>query len=149
MKQHALFSFIIFTLLIFHHTHVFSADTSQVLDTLPTSEEKEDKIFTHVEIQPSTDTKKWMDHLKKKMPTAIEEAVKRKIPVGKYEVELRLIVEKNGEISKIEIEKDPGFRLAESSIEIVRSGPKWKAGEVCGRRVRTYKKQPFIYVVNE
>jgi protein TonB len=149
MKQHSRISFIIFILVMFHHTDVFSADNRQVSDTLPKSEENEEHIFTNVEIQASPDMKKWRDHLIKKMPTAIEKATLRKIPAGKYEVELRLLIEKNGDISKIEIEKDPGYGLAEASIEIIRSGPKWKAGESCGRRLRSYKKQPFIYVIKE
>ena len=149
MKQHSRISFFIFILLMFHHKHVFSADNRQVLDTFPKSQENGDHIFTKVEIEAAPDTKKWIDHLKKKMPTAIEKATQRKIPAGRYEVELRLIVEKSGEISKIEIEKDPGYGLAEASIEIVRSGPKWNAGENGNRKLRSYKKQPFIYIIKE
>ena len=153
MKQLFLNSIIIFIFLMFHHLPVFSAANVKSLktDTLPQTSEKvnRDNIFTNVEIQAAPDSKKWIDHLKQKMPTAIEKAVQRKIPAGKYEVELRLIVEKNGEISKIEIEKDPGYGLAESFIEIVRTGPQWKAGEVCGRRVRTYKKQQLVFVIEE
>jgi protein TonB len=121
-----------------------------VCDTIPkTNKLKEDNVFTNVEIQAGPDSKKWIDHLKKTSPVAIEEAIQKKIPVGRYEVELLLTVEKTGEISKIEIEKDPGYGLAEASIKIVRTGPKWKPGESCGRHLRSYKKQPFIYVIEE
>src|SRR5688572_13886073 len=153
MKQHSSLSLIIFIILILQHLAVLSAGISktQAIDTLPKSEVKEnyDNIFTHVEIEAGPDRKKWIDHLKNKMPTAIEKAALKNIPVGKYEVVLRLTVEKTGEISRIEIEKDPGYGLAESSIEILRAGPPWKAGEVCGRRVRTYKKQPLVFVIEE
>ena len=153
MKQNSSIALIIFILLMFQHPTVFAAEISktQAIDTLPKSEEKEnyDKIFTHVEIEAGPDRKKWIDHLKNKMPTAIEKAVLKNIPVGKYEVVLLLTVEKTGKISKIEIEKDPGYGLAETSIEIVRAGPPWKAGEVCGLRVRTYKKQPLVFVIEE
>ena len=153
MKQNSSIALIIFVLLMFQHPTVFSAEISktQAIDTLPKSEVKEnyDNIFTHVEIEAGPDRKKWIDHLKNKMPSAIEKAALKNIPVGKYEVVLRLTVEKTGEISKIEIEKDPGYGLAESSIEILRAGPPWKAGEVCGRWVRTYKKQPFLFVIKE
>ena len=153
MRKHSRYSFIIFILLMFHQLTVLSAENSktQAIDTLPksTDKEKEDHIFTNVEIQAAPDNKKWIDHLKKNSPTAIEKAILKKIPAGKYEVVLRFAVEKNGEIGKIEIEKDPGYGLAESSIEILRTGPKWKPGESCGRYLRSYKKQPFIYVIEE
>ena len=68
---------------------------------------------------------------------------------GQYIVNVRFLVERDGSISDVKALNDPGYGLGAASVKVVRTGPKWKAGEQNGRKVRSYQTQPLTFVIHE
>jgi protein TonB len=64
-------------------------------------------------------------------------------------VNVRFLVEKDGSISSAKAMKDIGFGLAKGAEKVVKSGPKWTAGEQNGIKVRSYHTQPIYFVVTQ
>jgi protein TonB len=67
---------------------------------------------------------------------------------GTYTVNVRFLVEKNGRITDVKALNDPGYNLALGAERTIRTGPKWKAGQIGGRKVRSYHTQPIIFMIS-
>lgn len=109
----------------------------------------ENKIFEKVEIQATVDRTKWRRHLERRLVRYIENAAGDGMPAGKYVVNVRFLVEKDGRISKVKALNNPGYGLARGAEQVVRSGPKWKPGIQNGRKVRSYHTQPITFMIME
>lgn len=107
----------------------------------------ENKIFEKVEIEASVDMSKWRRHLERRLVRYIEDAAFNGMAPGKYTVNVRFVVEKNGNISKVKALNNPGYGLARGAEQVVKTGPKWKPGEQNGRKVRSYHTQPITFVI--
>jgi periplasmic protein TonB len=108
-----------------------------------------EKIFNEVEVEASVDVFQWRAHLGKNLMAPIEKAAKKGMKAGQYTVNVRFLVERDGSISDVKALNDPGYGLADASVNVVRTGPKWKAGEQNGRKVRSYHTQPLTFVIQE
>lgn len=64
---------------------------------------------------------------------------------GVERVHVSFIVEKDGSLSDIKIEKDPGNSLAEQVLKAVRLSAKWKPGINNGEPVRVRYKLSFVF----
>jgi protein TonB len=126
-----------------------SADVLQniVLDTVPVNENT--IVYEKVEVAASVNMVLWRQHLERQLMPVIEKAAKKKMKAGTYQVFVRFLVERNGSISDVVALNDPGFGLAEGAVKVVKTGPKWKPGEVNGKKVRSYYAQPITYVISE
>ncbi len=111
--------------------------------------EDRDVIFEKSEVAASVDKMEWRKHLEKHLVPVIQNAAAAGIKVGKYEIYVRFIVEKNGSISDVKALNDVGYGLALGAINVVRTGPKWKPAEQNNRKVRSYHTQPITFVISE
>ena len=75
--------------------------------------------------------------------------IKNKAPVGKYTVVVSFIVDKNGFISDVQAENDPGYGTKEEAVRVIKNGPSWKAAIQNGRNVTYRHKQSITFVVSE
>lgn len=105
-------------------------------------------IFEKIEVEASVDRKAWIAHLTIELQPIINKAAKKMKP-GTYVVNVRFLVEKDGSISAAEALNDPGKGLGKGAVQVVKSGPRWKPGEVNGRKVRSYHTQPITFVFTE
>lgn len=65
-------------------------------------------------------------------------------------VVVRFVVEKNGEVSGIEVLRDPGGGLGKEAKRVVESMPKWeRVGRQNGRRVRVYFTMPIKFELDK
>ena len=62
-------------------------------------------------------------------------------------VYLSFIVEANGDISEVEVEKGVSKELDREAKRIMRNMPQWIPGEVNGRRVRTRCRLPIVFTL--
>ena len=120
-------------------------DTSKLI---PSQIDEDNIIFEKTEVQASVDLVEWRRHLESKLVPVIERAAVAGIKAGQYTVNVRFLVEKDGSISDVRALNDPGFGLAYGAVHVVRTGPKWKAGEQNGRKVRSYHTQPITFVIS-
>jgi periplasmic protein TonB len=111
--------------------------------------EDENKVFEKVEIEASVNTSAWRNYLQSQLTRYIEDAASQGMPPGKYTVEVRFLVDKDGSISDAHALNDPGYGLAKGAVDVVKRGPKWTPGEQNGRKVRSYHTQPITFVINE
>lgn len=63
-------------------------------------------------------------------------------------VYLSFVVEKDGKISQVKIEKGVSTDLDREAKRIVRAMPNWEAGEVKGKKVRTRCRLPIVFTLN-
>jgi periplasmic protein TonB len=113
------------------------------------AKETEERIFEKVEIEARVNMQAWRKHLENNLLPYIENAARRNMKPGQYTVNIRFLVEKDGSISDVKALNDPGFGLAQGAVRVVRTGPKWDAGEVNGRKVRSYHTQPITFIIQE
>ena len=89
----------------------------------------------------------WIRYLGRNLNAYIP--VKKKAPVGTYQVIVQFIVAKNGKVKDITAETTHGFGMEEEVIRIIKEGPKWVPAMQDGHPVNAYKRQPIIFVVSE
>jgi protein TonB len=114
------------------------------VDTLPGNNEM---AYEKVEVEASVDVAEWRKHLEKELQPVIEKAARKGMRVGKYTVNVRFLVERDGSLSDVKALNDPGYGLAKGAVAVIKSGPKWKPGEQNGRKVRSYHTQPITFMI--
>jgi protein TonB len=62
-------------------------------------------------------------------------------------VYLSFVVEKDGSISQVKVERGVSKDLDREAKRILRSMPKWEAGEVAGKKVRTKCSLPIVFTL--
>jgi protein TonB len=143
----------LFCTILLTTTAIAQAPKDEVLvkTSVDTTNEKnsERRVFTEVEVEAKVDVQQWRLHLESNLMGPIEKAAKKGMKSGTYTVNVRFLVEKDGTISDVRALNDPGYGLAAASEKVVRTGPKWIAGEQNGRKVRSYHTQPMTFVISD
>ena len=70
-------------------------------------------------------------------------------PPGKYTVFVTFIVAKDGAISDVQAENDPGYGTKAEAVRVIQKGPAWKPAVQNGRNVIYRHKQGITFVVSE
>lgn len=81
---------------------------------------------------PDGDTS-WRSHLEKNLNSS--EAIGKNAKKGKYTLVVKYVVSKDGSISDISCETDPGYSICEESIRIIKKSKRWGPGKVINRQV--------------
>jgi protein TonB len=102
-----------------------------------------------VDVEASVDRQQWIDHLTKNLQVPIEKAARKGMKAGTYIVQVKFLVEIDGSISDVHALNDPGYGLAKAAEKVLRTSPKWRAGEVSSKKVRSYHTQPITFVIQE
>ena len=108
-----------------------------------------DMTYTKVDKEAAIDKETWRTFLSSKLTTLIEEAASKGAPPGQYTVQVRFIVEKDGNISDIKLVKDPGHGLGGKVLELMKDSPKWEPAVHKKKKVRSYYTQPITFVIAE
>ncbi|MDP3394712.1 energy transducer TonB [Sediminibacterium sp.] len=111
-------------------------------------EEGNEKIYTEVEIKPEFPggINGWIKYLERNINRDLP--YKNGAPSGRYTVVLTFIVAKDGTISDIKAETDPGYGSKEEAIRLMTRSPKWKPAVQNGRNVTYRQKQSISFMVN-
>jgi protein TonB len=112
-------------------------------------EEDENRVFEKVEIEASFPggVSAWRKYLEKNLRA--ETATDNGAPSGTYTVNVRFIVDREGNISDVRALTSHGFGLEEEAVRVIKKGPKWNPGNQNGRAVNSYHTQPITFVVTE
>ncbi|MBN9298863.1 MAG: energy transducer TonB [Filimonas sp.] len=70
-------------------------------------------------------------------------------PSGKYTVIVSFLVDKDGNISEVKAENDPGYGTATEAVRVIKKGPKWIPAVQNGRNVIYRQKQGITFRVDE
>ncbi len=66
---------------------------------------------------------------------------------GKYIVIVKFVVSKNGSISEIGCENDPGYGMCQEAVRVIKASQKWTPAIQNGRNVNAYRRQPITFFV--
>ncbi|MFZ6024523.1 MAG: energy transducer TonB [Bacteroidota bacterium] len=113
----------------------------------PKQEEDYDKVFTVVQIPAEFPggIPAWIKYLERNLNSDIP--VENGAPPGKYTVIVSFIVDKNGGISEVKAENDPGYGTRDEAVRVIKRGPNWKPAIQNGRHVIYRHKQSITFVV--
>jgi protein TonB len=115
----------------------------------PKQEEDYDKVFTVVQIPAEFPggLPAWTKYLTRNLNSDIP--VQNGAPPGKYTVFVTFIVAKDGAISEVQAENDPGYGTKAEAVRVIQKGPSWKPAVQNGRNVIYRHKQGITFVVSE
>lgn len=115
----------------------------------PKQEEDYDKVFTVVQIPAEFPggLSSWAKYLERNLNRDLP--VENGAPPGKYTVIVSFIVSKDGSISDVVAENDPGYGTKAEAVRVITKGPKWKPAVQNGRNVIYRHKQSITFMVSE
>ncbi|MCR6720645.1 MAG: TonB-dependent receptor plug domain-containing protein [Chitinophagaceae bacterium] len=110
---------------------------------------KTEPLFEAVEeaAQPQGGKDGWVKYLQRNLNANI--AVENNAPIGKYTVQVRFIVEKDGSINKITPITLHGYGMEEEAVRVIKASGTWIPAKQNGREVRSYRQQPITFVVEK
>ena len=115
----------------------------------PKVEEDYDKVFTVVQIAAEFPGgfPAWNKYLERNLNRDLPS--ENGAPPGKYTVTVSFIVAKDGSISDVTAENDPGYGTKAEAIRVIQKGPKWKPAVQNGRNVIYRHKQSITFQISE
>ncbi len=87
----------------------------------------------------------WRRFLEKNLKA--ETAIDNGAPAGKYTVWASFIVDKEGNVSDVKTQNNPGYGMAEEVIRLISKSGQWTAGKMGDRNVKTFFRQPITFMV--
>jgi hypothetical protein len=111
----------------------------------PTIGDDEDKIYTVAQIPAEFPGgfSGWQRYLERTLNKGILK--QNNAPEGKYSIIVSFVVDRNGSISDIKAENDPGYGTKEEAIRVIEKGPKWKPAVQNGRNVNYRHRQSIVF----
>ena len=58
-------------------------------------------------------------------------------------------MDKQGNISDVQADNDPGYGMAAEAMRVIKKGPAWKPANQNGHIVTSRKSQPVVFQVSE
>jgi periplasmic protein TonB len=116
-------------------------------DTTGMIGDDQNKVYDKPEVTASVDSIIWKKHLYKQLSQFLLQPSSADIPAGKYTVKVQFVVERDGSLSNVKAMENPGYGMAEAAIKVLQTGPKWKAAEQGGNKVRSYRIQPISFFI--
>jgi N-acetylmuramoyl-L-alanine amidase len=111
------------------------------------STQEDNKIFEKVEVEamfPGGDGG-FAKYLERNLNRKV--GIENKAPEGDYSVVIQFIVNKDGSIHGVKPLTKHGYGMETEAARIIRKGPNWTAATQNGRKVASYRKQRFEFVV--
>jgi len=111
--------------------------------------EETDVIFTVVQ-QPAEfpgGQQGWIRYLERTLNRDLP--VENGAPAGKYSVTVSFVVARDGSISDVKAENNPGYGTADEAVRVITRGPKWKPAVQNGRNVIYRHRQAVVFMVSE
>lgn len=112
-------------------------------------EEETDKVFTVVQIPAEFPggQQGWVRYLERTLNRDLP--VENGAPSGRYAVTVSFIVSRDGSISDVKAENDPGYGTKEEAVRVIQRGPKWKPAVQNGRQVIYRHRQAIVFQVSD
>ncbi len=89
----------------------------------------------------------WLNYIRSNLNPEVP--INNGAPVGAYAVVIAFVIDKEGNITDIVVEKDPGYGMAQEAIRVLKKSPKWVPATQNGQKVTYRQKQSFAFRVTE
>lgn len=108
-----------------------------------------DKEFTSVQMEASFPggMAAWRRYLERNLNDRVVE--ENGGPPGRYTVVVSFRVDKEGNITEVKAENNPGYGTAEEAVRVIKKGGKWNPAEQNGRKVIYRQRQSITFVYQE
>jgi protein TonB len=115
----------------------------------PKVTEDYDKEFKTVQIQAKFPggADAWTKYLQRNLKS--DTPTDNGAPTGSYTVVVSFLVDKDGNISEVKADNDPGYGTATEAVRVISRGPKWIPAVQNGRNVIYRQKQAITFRVEE
>ncbi|HNJ95820.1 MAG TPA: energy transducer TonB, partial [Ferruginibacter sp.] len=112
-------------------------------------EDDENKVFTKVEVEAEFPGGQdaWRNYLQKNLNANVP--MDNGASGGKYTVVVKFIVSRDGSLSDIQCENDPGFGMCQEAVRVIKKTKNWTPAIQNGRNVNAYRRQPITFIVEE
>ena len=109
--------------------------------------DNENEIFTKVEIEATFQGGEdaWRNYLRNTLNA--NTPADYGAGGGKYTVIVKFVVSKDGSLSDIKCENDPGFGMCEEAVRVIKKTKNWVPAVQNGQKVNAYRRQPIVFVV--
>jgi hypothetical protein len=87
----------------------------------------------------------WVKYLHKNLNPNVP--VDNGAPEGSYTVYVQFLVNAAGGVSDIKALTNHGYGMEEEALRVVKEGPNWTPAQQNGHTVKSYRKQPFTFVI--
>lgn len=88
----------------------------------------------------------WAQYLGRNIDADIP--ARKKAPVGSYQVIIRFIIDKDGNVTDLVPETNFGYGMEEEVMRVLKNSPPWTPAFQNGRNVNAYKRQPITFRVS-
>ncbi len=105
-----------------------------------------DEPYTVVEIDAKY-IGNWRSFLEKNLNPNVP--VENGAPAGRYSVVIRFVVDKEGNVSDIQVQTEHGYGMEAEALRVLRKATKWEPAFQNGYHVKAYKKQVITFEVTE
>jgi periplasmic protein TonB len=120
-----------------------------VVEAPKVQEEDYDKEFKTVQIEAKFPggAGEWRKYLERNLNSQVP--TDNGAPAGNYTVIVSFLVDKDGNISEVRAENDPGYGTSGEAVRAIKKGPKWIPAVQNGRNVIYRQKQSITFQVQE
>jgi protein TonB len=70
-------------------------------------------------------------------------------PASQLTVVVSFVVDKEGNVSEVKAENNPGYGTAEEAVRVIKKGPKWIPAVQNNRNVMYRQRQSITFLVSE
>jgi periplasmic protein TonB len=110
----------------------------------PKKDDEEGKIFTSVQVEAAYDGD-WNNFIKRNLNPNVP--ADNGAEEGTYTVIVKFVVSKDGSLSDITCENDPGYGICEEAKRVIKKTKNWVPAIQNGRNVNAYRRQPITFSV--
>jgi hypothetical protein len=108
----------------------------------------DDIIICEFPIEARVNKEEWTAYLNKNL--VLNDASLDTIPTGTYTVFVQFTIDKKGRIGDVMILRDPGYGLGRRVANVVlKFKDKWEPAEQNGQFIKSYRRQPITFIVEE
>ena len=110
-------------------------------------DDDENRIFTKVEVEAGFPggEEAWRNYLRKTLNA--NTPVDNGADPGKFTVIVKFVVSKDGSLSDVKCENDPGFGMCDEAVRVIKKTKNWTPAIQNGRNVNAYRRQPITFLV--
>jgi periplasmic protein TonB len=115
----------------------------------PKDDEDYDKVFTSVQVEAAFPGD-WAKYLSRNLNPDV--ATENGAPPGNYTAYVQFVVDKQGNISEVQLDPskpDPGYGMGQEAVRAIQRGPKWTPALQNGRNVISRKIQPITFQISD
>ncbi len=106
-----------------------------------------DKVFNQVPAEFPGGQNGWIKFIEQNMDREVP--IRNGAPVGNYIVVISFFLDKEGNVTDLKAENDPGYGTKEEALRVMKLSPKWKPASDNGNNVIYRHRQRIYFLVSE